>query len=315
MSARADGAPLVSIIIPTFEQEELAAEAAWSALAQDHPALEVIVVDDASPRTRYAAVQAIADPRLRYVRRAGNVGRTENYRLSLRDLAKGDWAMVLDGDDYLIDPSFISRAVEAAREDPAVVMVAARTETRAGDVAIVSDHPGDRTVPGLDVLRALPNSRYHLQHLAVLYRRRDAVELDFYRSPAISSDWESLYRLAARGKVRFLDRVVGVWRIHGGNASGSRERRALIGNLDIWGPVYEEAVAYGLPLKEAERCRTAVMRHMMRQHIPRVARSLPSLFDYLAQLRRRHPSAAAGIAHGPTLARLALALFGYYGKR
>lgn len=306
---------LVSIIIPTYEQENLAEQAARSALAQDYPHLEVIVVDDGSPRATYAAVQAIADPRLRYIRRAENVGRTENYRLSLRDIARGDWAMILDGDDYLTDPSFVSIAMEEGNKEPGIVMVAARSEMRADDATVVSDHPGDRVELGLDVLRKLPDPRYFLQHLAVLYRRQEAVALDFYRSPAISSDWESLYRLAAHGKLRFLDRVVGVWRIHGANASSSRERQAMIDNLDIWTPVYAEAVAKGMRSAEAEQHRSTVMRYLMRQHIPRVARSWHGLAGYLRQLRRQHPSALAGLAHVPTLARLALALSSYYGKR
>ncbi|WP_233203686.1 glycosyltransferase [Novosphingobium sp. HII-3] len=305
----------MSIIIPTYEQEELAFQAAMSALSQDYPHLEVVVVDDASPSARYASIQAIDDLRLRFVRRDSNVGRTENYRRSLRDLAQGDWAMVLDGDDYLTDASFISAAIAAAAADPGVVIVAARTETRTSDRSFVTDHPGDRTVTGLALLSALPDTRYFFQHLAVLYRRPQAVALDFYRSATISSDWESLYRLASHGNVRFLDRVVGVWRIHSGNASGSRERQAMIDNLDIWEPVYTEAVAQGLPATVAQQRCTAMIRYMMRQHIPRVARSWADLRDYLVALRRQHPSALMGMAHCPTLVRLALAMTGYYGKR
>ncbi|MFZ3484837.1 glycosyltransferase family 2 protein [Sphingomonas sp. 3-13AW] len=307
--------PLVSIIIPTYEQEELAVQAAQSALSQDYPSFEVIVVDDASPRARYAEIRAITDSRLRFVRRERNVGRTENYRRSLRDLARGEWAMILDGDDYLTDAGYVSAAIAAAAADPGIVMVAARTETRTSDRSLVSDHPGDCVVPGLELLGSLPDTRYFFQHLAVLYRRPQAVALDFYRSATISSDWESLYRLASRGNVRFLDRVVGVWRIHGGNASGSRERQAMIDNLDIWKPIYAEAAAQGLPAAVARQCCTAMIRYMMRQHIPRVARSWADLRDYLVALRRRHPSALMGMAHGPTLVRLALALIGYYGKR
>lgn len=307
--------PLVSIIIPTYEQEELALQAARSALSQDYPSLEVIVVDDASPRANYREIRTITDPRLRFVRRKGNVGRTENYRRSLRDLAHGEWAMILDGDDYLTDSGFVSAAIAATVADPNIVIVAARTETRTNDRSFVSDHPGDCTVSGLALLGSLPDARYFFQHLSVLYRRPQAVALDFYRSATISSDWESLYRLASHGSVRFLDRVVGVWRIHGGNASGSRERQAMIDNLDIWAPVYAEAEAQGLPATVARQHCTAMIRYMMRQHIPRVGRSWNDLRDYLVMLRRRHPLALMGMAHGPTLMRLALAMTGYYGKR
>lgn len=307
--------PLVSIIVPTYEQEELAIEAARSALGQDYAELEVIVVDDASPIARHSKLRAIEDPRLRFFRRSGNVGRTENYRQSLRDLARGKWAMILDGDDYLTDPSFVSCAMSAAAKDPEIVMVAARSQTRTPHSSFVSAHPGTVTLPGLEMLKALPDMRYFLQHLAVIYRRADALALDFYRSPTISSDWESLYRLASHGKIAFIDRVVGVWRIHDSNASSIRERRGLIDNLDIWEPIYAEAIAQGLPKNVARQRCIRVKRFMARQHIPKVARSWRDLMDYLSLLRQQHPSAIAGLVEIKTLMQLALALTGYYRKR
>lgn len=307
--------PLVSIVVPTYEQEELAIEAARSALSQDYAELEVIVIDDASPNARHAELRAIDDPRLRFFRRSANAGRTENYRQSLRNLARGEWAMILDGDDYLTDPSFVSCAMSAAAKDPEIVMVAARSQTRTPHSSFVSAHPGNITLPGLEVLQALPDMRYFLQHLAVIYRRADALALDFYRSPTISSDWESLYRLASHGKIAFVDRAVGVWRIHDSNASGSRERRGMVDNLDIWDSIYAEAIKRGLPENVAkERC-IRVKRFMARQHIPKVARSWRDLMDYLSLLRQRHPSALAGLLDIKTLMQLALALIGYYRKR
>jgi glycosyltransferase involved in cell wall biosynthesis len=306
-------APLVSIIIPTYEQSDLAYQAALSGLAQDYPSLEVIVVDDASPTARYDAVRAIDDPRLRYVRRAENIGRTENYRRSLRDLASGEWAVMLDGDDYFTDKRFVSAAIEAAAASAEIVIVAARAEMHTPSRTIVSEHPGDMLIDGVDLLRSLPDKRYFLHHLAVLYRRTDALALDFYRSPTLSSDWESLYRLASHGKVRFIDRVVGVWRIHGSNASSSSAIDEMIDNLDVWDAIYAEAAARGMPATIACRRSEAMQRYLMRHHIPRAARSWRGLRTYIAQLRRRRPAALLGLIDAKTLVRLALALNGYYG--
>ena len=85
---------------------------------------------------------------------------------------------------------------------------------------------------GLDVVAALPGPAYLFMHLSTLYRRADAMSADFYRVPVLSSDWECLYRLALRGRVAFIDRDVGVWRVHGGNASSSVDWRALARGRD-----------------------------------------------------------------------------------
>ena len=39
-------APLVSVVIPSYNQSRYLAEAIESALAQDHPRVEVVVADD-----------------------------------------------------------------------------------------------------------------------------------------------------------------------------------------------------------------------------------------------------------------------------
>ena len=60
--------PSVSVVIPSFERRRLVIEAVWSALAQTHGDLEVIVVDDGSTDGTAAAVGAI-DGRVKVVRR------------------------------------------------------------------------------------------------------------------------------------------------------------------------------------------------------------------------------------------------------
>ena len=52
------------------------------------------------------------DFRIRYFRNTENLGTLKNYKKSLYELASGDWVINLDGDDFFIDPNFISKAVE-----------------------------------------------------------------------------------------------------------------------------------------------------------------------------------------------------------
>lgn len=237
--------PKISIVIPTYNQAEFLGDAIASALAQTYPALEVIVGDDASiDSTPMVAARFIADPRFRYLRRTKNLGRVGNYRDLLYRQASGDYVVNLDGDDFYTDPGFIEAAV-AGLSDPDVLIVTARTTWLANGRRVFSGAAGERLMTGYELLRGLPDSRYHFQHMATLYRRDAACRLDFYRSASISSDWESLYRLAAIGKVRFLDRVVGEWRQHEGNATAVLETESILAKLMIWRSIYAES---GLPV-------------------------------------------------------------------
>jgi len=238
---------LVTIMIPTYNQAGFVGEAIASALAQTYPALEILVGDDASTDGTPAIVgRFLRDPRVRYVRQPQNVGRTANYRCLLHEHSRGEYVVNLDGDDYYTDPEFIARAIAAIGASEETVIVAARTRWHQGEHQFVSGIPGNRRLSGLKVLSRMPSSGYHFQHMATLYRREPACELDFYRHDCISSDWESLCRLALRGQVVYLDRVVGVWRQHAGNATRTGRTPEIADDLMVWRGVYAAAIAAGM---------------------------------------------------------------------
>jgi glycosyltransferase involved in cell wall biosynthesis len=310
--------PKVSIVVPTFEQEELALEAARSALAQDYANLEVLVVDDASPTASYQALRSIADPRLRVIRNERNLGRVGNYRHALYTLASGDWVVNLDGDDFYTDISFISRAIAVAMQDPEIVIVGARCVTLSRHGRVLSPSPGSVVLSGLDLVGALPRTDLLFMHLATLYRRADALDTDFYRGSCISADWESLYRLALRGKVAFMDRDVGVWRVHGSNASGSGNWQSLSDNLRIWPTIFAEAEAAGLSPQLAQAGCRRCLSYFGGLQLPSVLRA-KSAFDGLRYLlvlwSLDRVAFARVISSGKTLLRLLAGFAGYYQRR
>ena len=233
-------------MIPTFNQATYIREAIYSALAQTYPDFEVIVGDDASTDATREIVSNISDPRLKYVRNTRNLGRTANYRHLLYNHSTGDYVANLDGDDYYTDTEFISEAVNCLSREKDVVMVVAKATRKSPDGEWVSRIPRLHACSGLHVLSRLPRREYLVMHMAILYSRRHAIDASFYRSDAISSDWESLYRLSLRGNVAFLDRTVGVWRIHAKNESATSDPVKEMDNLAIWRSIYTDAVKFGM---------------------------------------------------------------------
>jgi len=238
--------PKVTIMIPTYNQESFIEEAVNSALMQTYSNLEVIVGDDASTDRTADIVSNIDDKRLKLIRNTCNLGRTKNYRNILYHHATGDYVVNLDGDDYYTDPEFIAEAVNLIINDPEVVVVAARASWTSGKRKIVSEIPRKKEMDGICILKKLPRKNLFFQHMATLYKRETALELNFYRADLISSDWESLYRLTLFGKVKYLDRIVGVWRIHEQNETKSMDFRKITSNLEIWSAIYEEAKNHGM---------------------------------------------------------------------
>jgi hypothetical protein len=126
-AAFTDPEPLVSVVIPTWNRPELlAGRAIPSALAQTHPAIEVVVVGDAAACTTAEAVQALGDPRVRFLNLGYRSPRPEDptrawYTAGTRpfnegvDAARGSWIAPL-GDDDAFDPGHVERLLAAARE-------------------------------------------------------------------------------------------------------------------------------------------------------------------------------------------------------
>jgi glycosyltransferase involved in cell wall biosynthesis len=275
--------PKVSIIIPTFNQEHCILGAISSALSQNYSNFEVVVVDDASTDQTAEKVVAVHDLRLKYVRNTQNVGRVKNYRRALYDLATGEWVVILDGDDFFIDADFISRAVELAYSEPGIVIVSARRNV----VTPTGTHEPlrlDTTIlSGKETLLRYHDQRYHFPHLATLYHRSSALACDFYRMDVLSSDWESLLRLALTGKVAYLDRIVGCWNFHGSNASLNNCWRDLVNNLEIWKSIYQAGSVLKMPRKALEQARNATLLLMAYRDLTQIFKggSVLDAFKYL----------------------------------
>lgn len=309
MSAETPPWPKVTVMIPTYGQANVILRAVDSALAQDYPALEVLVVDDASPDDTREVVATRRDARLAYHRNDRNLGRVGNYRHALYDLAHGDWVVCLDGDDCFTDPGFVRAAVDAARSHPDAVIVAARATVEAPGQRFVSPIPAAGRVDGREVALRVADTRYHLMHLASMYRRSDALALDFYRDDVISSDWESLYRLACRGSVVFLDRVVGIWHVGGGSASQTTHWQQLARNMRVWQAVGAALTESGVPAARVQRAMddaVVSIGYVNAAHLARSGRVADAVRFVLGMEGASVRARARLLLHAKTIARLLL---------
>lgn len=109
--------PLVTVIVTTYNYAHTVGTAIDSALGQDYPNLEVVVVDNASTDDTPQLVERyLADPRFRYVRNPANIGMVPNHNKGLRE-ARGSYVVFLSADDLLM-PHHISRSFAYLREHP-----------------------------------------------------------------------------------------------------------------------------------------------------------------------------------------------------
>jgi glycosyltransferase involved in cell wall biosynthesis len=115
------GAPLVTIITPTYNHEDYIATCIEAVLRQSYTNWEQIIVDDGSTDDTAKIISGYRDPRIRYEFQANQgpfaLAKTYNRALSL---AKGKLIAILEGDDYW-PPDKLATLVSAL-EDEAVVL-------------------------------------------------------------------------------------------------------------------------------------------------------------------------------------------------
>lgn len=89
---------MISVVIPTYNREELIIRAVNSVLAQTYMNLEVIVVDDASTDDTENELKRIESNKFRYIKLKKNGGACKARNVGIH-AAKGDYIAFLDSDD------------------------------------------------------------------------------------------------------------------------------------------------------------------------------------------------------------------------
>jgi glycosyltransferase involved in cell wall biosynthesis len=209
--------PLVSAVFPVHNGRRFVAAAVESVLAQTHPRVEVIVVDDGSTDDSLAVLDRFGS-RLTVVRQA-NHGAAAALNVGFR-LTRGAYVAFLDQDD-LWDPLFLEQSVRCLAE---------LDESVAGVVAdCVRIDSAGRTLPGTQtalrgrfglrdflVQNLFPGGGVVLRHGAFL----DAGGFD--ERLRATYDWDLWLRLCAAGRsLVALEHCLWRYRLHEANASGN----------------------------------------------------------------------------------------------
>lgn len=301
--------PLVSIMIPTYNQADFLPEAVDSALAQSYPNLEIIIADDHSTEAACRDVLAAyrGEPRVRMCRNETNLGRVANYQKTLYERARGEWVLNLDGDDYFVDPTFIEQAVRLVEAHPELVMVSGVFVdlSPAGRLKPSQANSGhERIFPPAEAYEAMLEGRYFPFHGSTLYKRETAVRIGFYQHDVISADLESLLRLMRTGHAASIPCEAMVRRRHGGNVSSA------ISVLDF----LDDTITFSAPLRTGTSVESKVDDLFLRAWVARYTfrkgkdnaykilkhnRSNAGYFSYVREIARCSPGSGIRIALQP----------------
>jgi glycosyltransferase involved in cell wall biosynthesis len=289
--SRAERPPLVSVVVPCYNQARFLGEAIESVLAQSHPLFEVVVVDDGS--TDDTSEVAARYPGVRLVRQE-NRGLSGARNAGLAR-SRGEYVVFLDADDRLL-PGALEAGVERLEARPACALVAGRDRHIAADGSPLP-------TSGQGLHRAHVEGDHYLGLLyysvwipgAVMFRRAVFESVGAF-DPSVNgaADYDLYLRIARRFPVHYHGELVLEYRRHDTNMTRDSAPmlkatvsvlRAQRGHLKGT-PRYEQAykagmrtgqVIYGVPLANEAR------RLVRQRQWKRVVRSALVLLRYYPQ--------------------------------
>lgn len=89
---------LISVVMPTYNREQMLEDSINSVLNQTYRDFELIIVDDGSIDNTDKLVKNIKDKRIKYIKNSTNVGAAEARNIGVKS-AKGDYIAFHDSDD------------------------------------------------------------------------------------------------------------------------------------------------------------------------------------------------------------------------
>jgi len=112
-------APLISIVIPTYNRADLIPKAIQSVLDQTYQNWELIIVDNYSDDGTKEVIDSFRDPRISMllIPRTGSVAASRNLGVLH---SKGEWIAFLDSDDWWF-PAKLSSVCEVIQNNPDLI--------------------------------------------------------------------------------------------------------------------------------------------------------------------------------------------------
>jgi glycosyltransferase involved in cell wall biosynthesis len=211
-------APLISVVIPCYNQAHFLAEAIESALGQSYRPLEVIVVDDGATDSTFEVASRYAEVRcVRHANRGLPAARNTGLRA-----ARGDYVVFLDADDRLM-PAALEAGAASLEANPGAAFTVGRHRRIAADGTPLTVRRRARVTH--DHYASLVRRCWIAMPATVMYRRSVLQAVGgFDPTCRCAEDYELYLRLARYYEI--VDHYVEVaeYRHHGATLSRNAER-------------------------------------------------------------------------------------------
>lgn len=234
-------APLVSVVLRTYDHARFVAQAIESVLIQETAfPFELVIGEDCSTDGTREIVTAYAERHpetIRAVLPERNIGHGAIFKRAL-EATRGPFIAYLDGDDYWTSTTKLQRQVDFLEAN-------SDCQSCFHDVSLVY---GEQGVPSGAVNPSLSEERIALEDIlldcfipapAVVFRRAVAERLPDWAFDVVWIDWLIHICAATLGSIGYIPATLGAYRVHSGGMFSALDR---ISQVEEDFPFYERLV-------------------------------------------------------------------------
>lgn len=216
--------PKVSVVISTYNQEDLIGQAVGSAIEQAVDfELEILVGDDCSTDSTRLIVEELAGRHpetIKLLKADSNMGSQRNFT-RLINACSGEYVALLDGDDFWTGTDKLAKQVAYMEANPGCAISYHNVSFLHDDPSVVpaaykTPYPGVSSIDDL----LLGN---YIHSCSVMYRRSFLPRLPDWFADAGFGDYPLLILVAKNGWIGHLDEVLGTYRVHAGSSWALRD--------------------------------------------------------------------------------------------
>lgn len=195
-----EGNPLISIIVPCYNEEANAEETLLAALGQRYSNIEVIAVNDGSKDNTAAVLDAMAvsHPKLRVIHLAANQGKAIALQTGAA-AARSDFLVCIDG-DALLDEDAAAWLVAPLLNNPRVGAVTGNPRIRTRSTLIGRIQVGEfSSIIGLiKRTQRVYGQVFTVSGVVAAFRRRALAEIGYWSPDMITEDIDISWKLQLR---------------------------------------------------------------------------------------------------------------------
>ena len=210
--------PKISVCIPVYNREKYIAQCIESVLAQDYENIEIIISDNCSTDRTVEIINGyLKDKRIRFYRNETNIGIVGNFR-KLLDYTVTPWIIGLSSDDFWIDKSFLSQAVDRIKKHKDISIFCGGKMVLDENNNTIQDFSGDTDAVFdgheffLKGLERWPS----LEFGAMVIRTSLLKKINHIDTPG--NDVFIFWQLCFLGKIYVLEKPFLLFRVHDSNA-------------------------------------------------------------------------------------------------